>query len=249
MTKRSGLGQRLFVGGHDISGDVGAIDNVASPLAALDVTSLRAQAMERLGGLRDGALDFTAFFNPGPEADAAHDVLSALPVADVALMYCTGTAIGDPAACMIGKQIGYDGKRGTDGTFTLSVTSQANAFGLEWGRLLTAGARADTAATNGASWDDGAATAFGLQAYLQVLAFTGTSATIKLQESGDDGVADSWTDVVGGSFGAQSATGAARLQTARALAVERYLRVVTTGTFTACTFAVAVVRNPIAVAF
>jgi hypothetical protein len=52
---------------------------------------------------------------------------------------------------------------------------------------LTAAPRTDTTATNGTSYDFGTgSTAFGLQAYLQVLSFTGTSCTIKLQESSDN---------------------------------------------------------------
>jgi hypothetical protein len=49
--------------------------------------------------------------------------------------------------------------------------------------------------------------------------------------------------VTGGSFGAQSAVGASRIETARTLAVERYLRVVTSGTFSSCAFVVAVAKN------
>ena len=40
MAKQSGLGQRLYVGGFDISGDVGSIDNASTPTALLDVTGI-----------------------------------------------------------------------------------------------------------------------------------------------------------------------------------------------------------------
>jgi hypothetical protein len=242
VAKASGLGQRLFCGGFNVSGDIGSIDNAASPVATLDVTGIDKSAMERIGGLRDGALDYTAFFNPAD--DQAHEVFSALPTTDVHELYCTGTTLGDPAAGMLAKQINYDGKRGNDGSLTFTVQSQAAAgTPLEWGRLLTAAPRTDTTATNGAGYDFGAAGTAGLAAYLQVLGFTGTSCTIKIQESSDDdGDPDTWADVTGGSFGAQSAVGASRIQTSTSLAVERYLRVVTTGTFSSCAFVVLVVR-------
>ena len=241
MAKASGLGQRLFIGGSNVSGDIGSIDNAASPVAPLDVTGIDKSAIERIGGLKDGALDYTAFFNPSD--DQAHEVFSALPTTDVHELYCTGTTLGDPAAGMLAKQINYDGKRGNDGSLTFTVQSQAAAgTPLEWGRLLTAAPRTDTTATNGSSYDFGAQSTAGLAAYLQVLGFTGTSCTVKLQESSDDGGADTWADVTGGSFGAQSAVGASRIQTSTSLTVERYLRVATTGTFSSCAFAVLVVR-------
>lgn len=62
---RSGLGQRLFAAGVDISGDIGALDHIAGSIDLLDVTLLRQSAYARTGGARDGSLAFTAFFNPG----------------------------------------------------------------------------------------------------------------------------------------------------------------------------------------
>ncbi len=247
MAKSNGLGQRLYAGGVNVSGDIGMSDNCASPLTTLAVTAIDKSAMERIPGLKDGALDFTAYFNPA--SGASHDTFAALPTADVGLLYCTGTAIGDPAAAMVAKQIGYDGKRGTDGSLTFAITSQANGYGLEWGRLHTAATRTDTTATNGASYDGVAETVHGLQHYVQLVAFTGTSVTIKVQGSSDNGGADAFADITGATTGALTAVGAVRAATAAGVTVERYLRIVTTGTFSNAQFVAAVVRNPVAVAF
>jgi hypothetical protein len=148
---------------------------------------------------------------------------------------------------MWAKQVGYDPTRGGDGALSYNTAAQANGYGLEWGRQGTAGIRTDTTATNGSSVDGLAATSFGLQAYLHVFAVTGTSVTVKLQESSDNGVGDAWADVVGGAFTAVNggATDAQRIQTTINLAVERYLRVVTTGTFTNAQFAVNIIRNQV----
>jgi hypothetical protein len=92
---------------------------------------------------------------------------------------------------------------------------------------------------------------FGLQAYLHVFAVVGTSVTVKLQESSDNS-GDAYADVTGGGFTAVTAvagTGSQRIQTSRTQTIERYLRVVTTGTFSSATFAVAVVRNDTSVVF
>lgn len=247
MAKQNGLGDNLYVGGYDLSNDIGGLQRIGGGCAVLDKTGIDKSAHERKGGIRDGGLDYTAHFNPA--VDRAHDRLSLLPTADVIATYCRSTALGKPAAAIVGKQVGFDPTRAADGDFTFAVPHVANGYALEWGEQLTAGKRSDTAATNGTGVDFAAATAFGLQAYLHVFSFTGTSCTVKIQESSDNGGADAWADVVGGGFTAATGITSQRIETARDLAVERYLRVVTTGTFSGCTFAVMVAKNSTAVTF
>jgi hypothetical protein len=247
MAKRSGLGMFLWIDGVDLSGDIGALNSIRGGPATLDVTAINKLAYERIGGLRDGGIDMTSFFNPATAA--AHETLSTLPTADRVVSAGFPSAIGDPAASLVGKQINYDPARGNDGSLTFPVQSQANAYGLEWGELHTPGKRTDASATNGASYDAGASSAFGLQAYIHVFALTSGSPTVKLQESSDDGAGDAWADVTGGSFGVVTAPSSARIATASGLTVERYLRVATTGTFAGLQFAVIVARNPVAVTF
>ena len=250
MSISNGLGQSFYYGGYDLSGDTGSADDIGGGLSGTqDTTPINKSAFRRVGLLRDGRISWTSFFNDA--VGQAHERLSALPTADRHLMWLTGSAIGDPAACMVGKQINYDPTRPQDGSLTIAVNAQANGYGLEWCDLLTAGVRTDTTATNGASLDLGTgSTAFGLQAYLQVLAFTGTSVTIKLQESSDNGVGDPWADVTGGAFTAvSSGPTVERIQTSRTQTVERYLRVVTTGTFSNVQFVAAVNRNDVEVQF
>lgn len=249
MPKTGGLGDNLYIAGYNFSGDIGSLSAIRGGPVALDVTGIDKGAMERIGGLRDGGIDFDTFWNVDP--DHAHEVLATLPTADVVLSYCRGTVLGAAGACLVGKQINYDPSRGSDGALTCKVTAEGNGFGLEWGKQLTAGQRTDTTATSGVGVDFGLGSApdldgsadFGLQAYLQVFDVTGTSVTVKLQESSDNGVGDTWADVVGGAFVAATGPGAQRIQTARGLTVERYLRAVTTGTFTEAIFAVTAVRN------
>ncbi|MFE2970878.1 hypothetical protein ACFXKC_46215 [Streptomyces sp. NPDC059340] len=253
MAKTSGLGDALFIGGNDLSGDFTAIGNVGGGPAALTTTGIDKGAMERIGGARDGRLEATAWFNP----TLSHPVLAALPTADVQSMYCRGTTLGSPAATIVGKQANYDGTRGQDGAFTFAVSMQANGFGVEWGYLLTAGKRVDVAATNGTGVDFGLGSSplfngqalFGAQCYLQVFAFTGTDVTIKVQDSADNAT---FADVAGMTFTAvTSGPGVQRIATASGQTVRRYLRAVTTtvGGFTSCTFAVAAVRNDVSTVF
>lgn len=252
MSKTAGMGDNFYFGGYDLSGDTNSLGRIGGGPSPLDLTAINVSAFERLGGKRDGAIEFVSYFNPG--VLAAHVALSPLPTANVIGTYCRGTTLGDHAAAQVSKQVNYDGNRPEDGSLTFAVQALANGYGLEWGVQLTAGKRTDAAATNGASVDLGTASpgAFGLQAYLQVFSFTGTDVTVKIQESSDDGGGDPFADVVGGGF--TQITGGAplaqRIATA-AIDVERYLRVVTvtTGGFASLVFNVMVTRNATATVF
>lgn len=249
MAKTSGLGDNLYIAGFDASGDISALGNIGGGPAALDFTAINKSAYERQGGLRDGRMEFTAFFNHVVAGTGTHEKLSALPTSDVILTYCRGTNLGDPAACLVSKQINYDGTRGTDGAFTFAVSAQANGYGLGWGQQLTAGLRTDSAATNGTSIDTTASASFGAQAYLQVTAMTGTDATVKIQDSADN---VTFADVAGLTFTQLTAAPASeRIATASGATIRQYLRAVTTttGGFTSLTFSVVLVKNQTAVTF
>src|SRR5256885_10676982 len=157
MAKQAGMGDNYYAGGYDLSGDTNSLSRIAGGPAALDVTDITQSAYARLGGLRDGGIDWVSYFDP---AGASHVLLSALPAADEVCTYFRGTALGNPAASCVAKLIGYDPTRGQDGALTLATAAQANGFGLEWGSQLTAGKRTDTAATAGSPFDNGAAFAF-----------------------------------------------------------------------------------------
>jgi hypothetical protein len=242
MAKQSGLGDRLYVGGYDLSGDIGSIQRVAGGNSPLDLTDITQSAYDREGGLRDGGIDYTAWFDKA--ANASHPRLSLLPLADVSVTYCRGLGLGSPAASCVGKQIGYDGTRGADGSLSFAVATVANGFGTEWGVQLTPGMRTDTVATNGASIDGTAASAFGAQFYLQVIAFTGTSVTVKIQDSADN---SAWLDLAGATFVASTGRDSQRI--AMTGTVRRYIRAVTTGTFSNAQFLVQASRNDVATVF
>ncbi len=247
MAKQTGLGDNLYVSGYDLSGDVGSLSRIGGGPALLDVTGIDKSAPERAGAIRDGAIEFQAWFNAA--AGKAHPVLSALPTADRLVTYHRGTTLGNPGAALMAKQVNYDPTRGADGALTIAASTLGNAFGLEWGDQLTAGKRTDTGATAGTSVDGVAATSFGLQCYLQVFSFTGTSCTVAVQESSDDGGGDAFANVTAGVFTAATGITSERIVTARDASIERYLRINTTGTFSECTFAVIVVRNQTTVTF
>jgi hypothetical protein len=243
VSKQSGLGDALYAAGRDLSGDTQALGAIGGGPATLDVTGINKSAFERIGGYRDGRIEWTSFFNDA--TGAAHPTLKSMPTTDVHLMYCRGTALGSPVASMVAKQVNYDGTRTADGMLTFALQAQANGYGIEWGRLLTAGTRTDTSATNGSSIDTAASADFGGQAYLQVTAFTGTDVTVKIQDSADD---SSWSDVTGFAFTqVTSAQTTERIAIANTATIRRYVRAVTTtsGGFTSVSFVVALVKNEV----
>lgn len=246
MSKQTGLGDNYYVDGYDLSGDTNSLSTISTRLTATDqVTGINKSAIERKALTKDGEIAWTAYMNPA--AGQAHAKLSALPTADIVTSYFRGSTLGNPAASLVGKQIGYDGTRPDDGSLRLNVDALANGYGLEWGRSLTAGIRSDDSATDGTAIDTTASLAFGAQAYLHVFSFTGTDVTVKIQDSADN---VSFADVASLAF-----TEVTLAPTSERIAVtgtiRQYVRAVTvtTGGFTALTFAVNLVKNKTSVSF
>lgn len=249
MVKQSGLNQRFLVAGYNLSGDVGSLSNAGGGNTPIDVTSIDKSAYQRIGGLRDGRMQYAAFFNPA--SDQLHDRLSALPTTDQIVSWLSGVTLGDDAGVMIGKQINYDGTRGTDGALNFSIDAQSNRYGLEFGHQITAGLETSSGAEDLTGFDDGAgsATDFGLQAFLQVTAIAGGNLTVTIEDSDDDAATDPYAAVTGAAFTATSSVGAERIQTGRTENVKEYLRCALTGTYTSATINVVVVRNLTSVQF
>lgn len=247
MTKTVGLGDNFYFGGVDLSGDINSLSTISGGNTPIEVTDITQSGMARLGGQRDGKLEFVSYFDPA--VGASHPTLGALVLTDVIMAYCQGTVLGNPGASMVAKQANYDGTRDGKGALTFKVNGTSNGYGLEWGNQATPGKRTDTAATNGDGIDLLATTSFGLQAYLQVFSFAGTSCTVKLQESNDDAVSDAYADTTDGGFTAATGSTTQRIATSSNQSVKRWIRVVTTGTFSSCVLSVIVVKNVTAVTF
>jgi hypothetical protein len=244
MAKLSGLGDNFYVAGYNLSGDTASLSRIGGGPAAMDLTGIDKSAFERIGGRRDGSMEWTSWFNDA--AGQAHQVLSALPTGNVICTYCRGTQLGNPAASMVAKQINYDPTRGADGVLSINVSAQSTDYGLEWGQQLTAGQRTDTTATSPATGlDGGGSTTFGAQAYLQVFAFTGTSVTVTLQDSADN----STFAAIASPMAFAAASGITTERIAITGTVRRYVRAITSGTFSNAVFSVNFIRNDTAVVF
>lgn len=243
MAKQSGLGAQFYLDQFDLSNDTNSLSNISKKVVPIEVTGIDKSAFERIPGDLDGEIKFTSHYNP----TNAHVALSTLPRTDRQLSYFHRATLAAPVASMIGKQIGYDPTRDAAGKITAEVDGLANAFWLDWGYALTAGKRTDTTATNGTGVDLNSlgfgfttSAAFGLQGYLHVFAFTGTSVTITIQDSADN---VSFANVTGGVFTVVNGVTKERIATARNQTIRRYLRVITAGTFSNVVFAVSTAVN------
>ncbi len=246
MVKSSGLGQRLYIGGYEISGDVGSIDNASSPVTLLDVTGIDKSAIERIIGLRTGQLSFTAFFNDA--TDAEHDALKGLPTADVLALWLMGTTRGDVCAALTAKQVNYDGTRGADGSLVFKVDLQGTAgLFLEYGLVLVA-KTTHGSATDETGIDHGSQTTDGAVGFLQHFGAadpipTGTI-EYDIEDSSDstNGVDGAWANLLAFS---DVATPWAEIAERVAVdgTVEKWTRASTNGTFTNADFAIGLRRR------
>jgi hypothetical protein len=245
VSKQSGIGDRLFVAGYDASGDVGAISKIGLSSEAIDVTAISSGGRERIYGLADGEISFTGFWRDDPGA-----VFEALKnprtPEDRIVTYLRGQGLGNHAAAMVARQVNFDWSREAAGGLTFTVQCLSGRNGLDWCTQLTPGIRTDANATAGASVDNGAGTSTGWAAYLQVISLTSGNPTVLIEESQDDGAGDPWATLA--SFGSLTAPGAYVAKSAsKTAAVERYLRVRTTGTFSQLKFVVVLTREPLEV--
>ena len=247
MAATSGIGGRFFLDAVDLSGNVGMLNRMSMNVGQQNTTTIQDEAMARTPTIRDGAMDWRGYFDDaGP-----HAALSTIPSTDRQAGYFHRATLGAPAWVMIAKQVSHS-QDVTNGELHVDVSTVANSYGLELGHSLAAGKQNSTGAENLTGFDDtevAADTNFGLQAYLWVFAFTGTSVDIQIQDSDDDGSVDPYADVTGASFTTVTGTGTERIQTGRTQAVKRWLRVELTGTYSNLDFAVAVVRNEVSTVF
>lgn len=245
MAKGSGLGDNLYVDTVDVSGDIASIGRISGSLAVQDVTPINASGMARIGLLNDGAIEAVAFWNPtsGGAGTAVHEVLKTLPTTDRVVSYLRGTAVGNPVASVVAKQVNYDPNQNADGSMTEAVQAVANGFGLDWGVQMTAGKRTVVATVAGdTATDEAASSAFGAQVFLHVFGFTGTSAQIGIAHSNDNGSTDPYAAIAALETTVTAAT-AGRKATANTATIKRWIRLYVTGTFTSITFALVWVRN------
>lgn len=245
MVKESGIGQKCYVHGFDISGDVGQINNIGSPIGLLDVTPIDVEAFERIMGKRDADISFTAFFNKA--ADREHLALKGLPTTDVLAVVLFGTTAGDEMAAISAKQINYDAARPADGAFGFGVQLLGSAgFPLDYGLLLVAKTASHTSASDETGINFGSQTTIGAVGFLQHFEDTSPTGTIEYDiedssdsSNGDDGA---WANLLAFADVATPWAGIAERISVDGN-VEKWTRASTNGTFTNASFSMSLRRR------
>lgn len=248
MAKISGRGVKLYAGGFDISGDASALQGINQSQAMLEVPNFDKDAMERIGGLLDGAIQVAGWFNASDletpdNAGQLQSLIASgkLRTADVPVMVPMGTALGDPVAMLIAKVAKHDVNRQPGNAVAATWDYQCNDFGIEWGVMLTAGKRTDAAATNGTSIDAGAASgSLGASAQCQVFSVASGTVEPVAQDSADDSSFAAITGLEFTGVGTSDFPTAERLETSATLQIRRYRRAATTGTFTDAVIAMGI---------
>ena len=159
MAKRSALGSAFYVGTRDVSGDVGAVNSIATTRALQDVSSIRSEGTERIVLRSDGEISYTAFWNPAAAQSVA--TLGDLADAHELISWADGNVLGSYCASLWAHKVTFATVSGQDGS--LGITGQAlGSLGekLEWGQLLTIGKQTYAATSALDTW--AAATAYDL---------------------------------------------------------------------------------------
>ena len=209
------------------------ISSWSTPVAVLDVTGINASAVSRLQGLVGGSVEYNVFFNDAP--GAAH-LASRVPTAAAPLTWALGQTVGDVAGMIASVAVSYDGSRSADGGLSFDITALNNATPPVWGVMLTPGLRTDTSGSSGTTLDQGAQTTAGAEAILHITSFTGSDITPTVQDSSNG---SSWSTLK--VFSTHTGVGSERVTVAGT--VERYVRVISAGTFNPVSFAVSFRRG------
>lgn len=236
MAFAHGKDAKVYVAEFDLTS---MFDGVSSSQACdlSEVTTFGDSAREYVTQLRDAEISLDGFFS-GAANESHAELLATVGTATVVSVFPQGVgAAGDPAfgASLFG--VDYEISTGVSGAGRVSLSGQSNSgigAGILIGKML-----AVSAAGNGSTVDElGAAgtTTNGGSATFHLTEFTGTSITLKVQHSANG---SSWTDLI--SSGAlTAATGVGGTATGT---VERYVRLLWTGTFTSATGYVGWSRN------
>ena len=238
MAKRSGLGSIALIGGNDLSGDINALDRIeithnTHTNQGIDKSGIEREYLQATGGLA-----FSSWFNDATAQ--AHDRLSLVPSGDVLAIYAPSSTRGDPAFMIVGKQTDYPVTRPSDGSLATGGTVEGTlGIAPEWGVLISAGVETHASAGSKASVDNGASSASGAAAMLQIDDIGSGTPTFVLEDSAND---SSFATLISFAAVADGAEPAAERKTV-AGTVDRYARVTTTGSFANADAVVAMRRG------
>lgn len=202
---------------------------------ALPATGFGVGSIVRVLGLKDGKASLTGFFDNAVDG-SDEELRVQLGTPKVFTSGIEGLAIGKVVSLLSLWRTLYHPSAKVDDVVKISVEAESERGAIAHGFSLH-NLTAETGTVNGASVDNGAASAGGGVAHLHVTAATLTSATVKIQHSVDDSV---WADLI--TFAA--VTGRTKERKTVTGTVNRYTRaIVSAFSGTTFTFAAAFART------
>ncbi len=228
MAKVNGTNIRLYVQGDDLSGDANSLDGLGYSNEIFEVTTFDVSARKRIAGIGSGSVTVNTWFDDAASG-TAHKNFTAnsgkVTTTDQNVLVPMGATVGSPSVHMVAKIANYDVSAATGSAVSGTVTYESSSYVPVFGKMLTAHQDTHASSTSGDAVDNGASSANGGSAILQVFSIASGSADIKIQHS-TNGAA--WTDLV--TFTA--ATAKTSEYKAVTGTVNRYLRCRSTDTFT-----------------
>jgi hypothetical protein len=203
---------------------------------AVNITTFGNDDKVYLPGLGEGSVSLQGIWDG--DAGASDVVLDAAVGANAVITVGLGalSAVGNPTIMLRALDASYQQRATVNDAVRITANATANGGIRVAGRVLQP-LEAETTTFDGTSVDNGASSAFGGVGHIHVTAFSGTSATVKIQDSAND---SSWADLI--TFANVTGVGAERLLVAGQ--VDQYLRFsITADNFTSMTIACSFARN------
>lgn len=240
MAKTTGLNTRIYAAGYNLSGDVSSLSGVGIMSELYDVTTLSDAAVSRLSGLASGTVSVSAFMDTA--AGRSHALWTsnsgAKPTTDQTVLIPLDASLGGPCLGMDAKQATYDIERPTGSSIAASVDyASADGSSPEWGVMLTAGSVTDSSGTAYTAHDNGSSTSNGAAGYAQLFSLTSGTVVWIIEHSTDN---VTYSTLL--SFTSAAALTGERVATAAGVTVNRYTRLVSSGTFSTAQLAAGIAR-------
>lgn len=239
MAQSHGKDCVILAGGYALTGYANDV-TVSREADTAETSVFGVAAKTYIPGLPDATMSVAGFWDGA--TGASDSILSTMlgTSGSVLTVAPAGTTLANRCTVLAGIETSYETSANLGDAVGISAEFQAS--GGAWaGVILHSSAAAETSSTNSTSVNNSAASTGGYVANLHALACAGT-ATIKVQQSSDNGVGDAWADLV--TFTALTTSVAGEQKTGTG-AVEQYLRVISTlGSTPSYTYAVAFARLP-----
>jgi hypothetical protein len=209
--------------------------NATRAIQAVNTTTFGRDDKVYIAGIEEGSISIQGLWDGSAdvvdeELDAAIGAESVITVAPQGL-----ATVGNRTIMLKGENVSYQ-IRGTVTDAVRIVAGGTADGGVRFGVLLQP-LEAETTTFDGTSVNNGASSAFGGVGHIHVTAFSGTNATVKIQDSPND---SAWADLI--TF--TSITGVVTERLSVSGTVDQYVRfAITTDNFTSMTIACSFARN------